>query len=111
LLYNIYMGRPRGSGKHTAMLNGRVTAEQMEWLLRLADEKYGGNLSAALREALSWAEFLEVARQDYLRLLEEHPEFSIPRNDDDDTTRVVEFALSPMAQVDASLDGDEEGSR
>jgi hypothetical protein len=102
------MGRPRGSGKNTAMLNGRVTGEQMEWLVRLADQKYGGNLSAALREALTWAELLEAARRDYLRLREEHPEFAIPRNDDDNTTRVVEFALSPIASVDGRLDDEED---
>lgn len=34
------------------MLNGRVTAEQMQWLVALADDKYQGNMSAALREAL-----------------------------------------------------------
>jgi len=27
------MGRPRGNGKNTAMVNGRITAEQMDWLL------------------------------------------------------------------------------
>ena len=100
------MGRPRGSAKNTAMLNGRVTPEQMEWLVRLADRKYDGNISAALREALTWAELLEAARQDYQRLREEHPEFSIPRNDDDNTTRVVEFALLPMVSVDGRLDED-----
>jgi hypothetical protein len=91
------------------MLNGRVTAEQMEWLIALADEKYEGNLSAALREALTWAELLQYARDDYLRLVDEHPEFSIPRNDDDGTTRVVEAALSPSISVDGSL-GDEDAA-
>jgi hypothetical protein len=80
------------------MLNGRVTAEQMEWLLARADE-LGGNLSAALRQTITDARFLEMARDDYRRLREEHPEFRIPRNDDGDgvqegTSRVVEVVLA-----------------
>src|SRR5438309_1311470 len=99
------MGRPRGSGKNTAMVNGRVTAEQMEWLLARADE-LDGNLSAALRQTITDARFLEMARADYKRLKEEHPEFRIPRNDDGDgvqegTTRVVEITLGwPMSESD-----------
>ena len=45
------MGRPRGM-RNTAMVNGRITAEQMDWLQELADE-LGGNLSAALITLLS----------------------------------------------------------
>jgi hypothetical protein len=90
------MGRPRGS-KNTAMVNGRITAEQMEWLLGRAEE-LGGNLSAALRQTITDARFLEMARADYKRLREEHPEFRIPRNDDGDgvedgSSRVVEVIL------------------
>src|SRR2546425_774325 len=66
LLYNTPMARPRGS-KNTAMVNGRITAAQMEWLLALADE-VGGNLSAALRQAITDAQVLEMARMEYERL-------------------------------------------
>jgi hypothetical protein len=91
-LYNNIMGRPRGSGKNTAMVNGRITAAQMEWLLALADE-VGGNLSAALRQAITDAQVLEMARMEYERLREEHPDFSFPPNDDDGTTRALELVL------------------
>jgi hypothetical protein len=64
------------------MVNGRIMLEQFEWLHAQADE-LGGNLSAALRQTISGARFLELARQDYRALREEHPEFEIPRHDDD----------------------------
>jgi len=91
------MGRPRGSGKNTAMVNGRVTAEQMEWLLERADQ-LGGNLSAALRQTITDARVLEMARADYKVLKKEHPEFEIPPNDDDGSSRVVAVALGLSMQ-------------
>ena len=92
------MGRPLGSGKNTAMVNGRVTAEQMEWLLARADA-LDGNLSAALRQTITDARFLEMARDDYKLLKEEHPEFRIPRHDDGDgvhegTSRFLDIVLT-----------------
>jgi hypothetical protein len=80
------------------MVNGRITAEQMEWLLARADE-LDGNLSAALRQTISDARFLEIARDDFKVLKEEHPEFRIPRHDDGDgvhegTSRMVEIVLA-----------------
>jgi hypothetical protein len=105
LLYNVLMGRPRGSGKNTAMVNGRITAEQMAWLLARADE-LGGNLSAALRQTITDAQFLEMARGDYKLLREEHPEFRIPRHDDGDgiqegTSRFLEVVLGWSGLSDA----------
>lgn len=85
------MGRPRGI-RNTAMVNGRITAEQMEWLQRRADE-LGGNLSAALRQTILDAQVLEAAREDYRLLRQEHPEFEIPRHDDDGTSRFVQVVL------------------
>jgi hypothetical protein len=73
------------------MLQGRITREQMDWLEAKADE-VGGNLSAALRQALTDARFLEMARLDYRQLKKEHPGFAIPRHEDT-TTRVVEWVL------------------
>ena len=84
------MGRPRT--RNVAMLNGRITVEQMQWLQERADE-LGGNLSAALRQSLTDAQLLEMARTDYKRLRAEHPEFEIPLNDDPPDTRVVDFIL------------------
>lgn len=74
------------------MVNGRITAEQMEWLLARAEE-LGGNLSAALRQTIADARMLEMAKQDYRHLLDERPDFAIPRHEDDGTTRVVELVL------------------
>jgi hypothetical protein len=104
------MGRPRGSGKNTAMVNGRVTAEQMEWLLARADE-LDGNLSAALRQTITDAQLLEMARADYKQLREEHPEFSIPMHDGEaPTSRAVSVVLSsiPMSDSDDLALRDEE---
>src|SRR3954470_15110199 len=67
--------------KNTAMVNGRITSEQMAWLEARA-EKLGGNLSAALRQTIADARFLEIARQDFHALRREDPEFKIPQQDD-----------------------------
>jgi hypothetical protein len=92
------MGRPRGS-RHTAMVNGRITGEQMEWLQALADE-LGGNLSAALRQTITDARLLEMARRDYKLLRKEHPGFEMPP-DEDGATRVAEAALvMKMSETD-----------
>jgi hypothetical protein len=109
-LYNKPMGRPRGTGKNTAMVNGRVTAEQMEWLLARADE-LDGNLSAALRQTITDARFLEMARQDYRLLRKEHSDFAIPRDDEDGTSRVVEIVLGMSMSETADLALREEEAR
>jgi len=82
------------------MVNGRITVEQMEWLQAKASE-LGDNLSAALRQAITDARFLEMARRDYKRLRAEHPEFKFPREDDVPETRFVEMILAlEMADVE-----------
>ena len=63
--------------RNAAMLNGRITTEQMEWLQEKADA-LGGNLSAALRQAITDARLLEMARNDYRLLRQEEPDWSIP---------------------------------
>lgn len=85
------MGRPRGM-KNTAMVNGRITAEQMAWLQARADE-LDGNLSAALRQTITDARALEMAREDYRLLRSEHPEFTIPP-DEDGVSRVLAVMLN-----------------
>jgi len=67
--------------RNTAMVNGRITATQMEWLQARADE-LGGNLSAALRQTITDARILEMAREDYKQLREEHPDWTIPADED-----------------------------
>jgi hypothetical protein len=79
--------------KNTAMLNGRITAEQMAWPEDRAST-LNGNLSAALRQTITDARVLELMREDYKRLQREHPEFAIPPDDEDGTSRVVEVFLS-----------------
>jgi hypothetical protein len=81
------------------MVNGRITGEQMEWLQARADE-LGGNLSAALRQTITDARLLEMARQDYKSLRQEHPGFGMPP-DEDGATRVAEAALvMKMSETD-----------
>jgi len=75
------------------MVNGRITPEQMEWLEDKAS-KVGGNLSAALRQAITDARILEMAREDYKLLRKEHPEFEIPPHDDIPETRLLAMVLS-----------------
>jgi hypothetical protein len=75
------------------MINGRITPEQMEWLEAKASE-LGDNLSAALRQAITDARFLEMAREDYKVLRKEHPEFEIPPHDDVPETRFLAMILN-----------------
>jgi hypothetical protein len=96
--------------RNAAMLNGRITREQMDWLEARA-EALGGNLSAALRQAITDARLLEGARDDYKLLCDEHPEFEIPRHDDDRTTRFVQLVLGmTLTDVDDQKLRDEEAS-
>jgi hypothetical protein len=92
------------------MVNGRITAAQMEWLLERADE-LGGNLSAALRVTIEEAQLLRAARADFLELVKEHPEFTIPRYTNEDgqegTSRLVQLALSPGITVVDDVDDPE----
>jgi hypothetical protein len=81
------------------MINGRITPEQMEWLGEKAAE-LGGNLSAALRQAITDARLLEMARLDYKNLLIGHPEFRIPRDDEDGASRTVEIVMSGLRLTD-----------
>jgi len=74
------------------MMNGRITVEQFDWLQARADD-LGGNLSAALRQTITDARLLEMARSDYTRLRKEHPEFEIPRDDGDGSNRTVQLIL------------------
>jgi len=109
-LYKLEVGRPRT--RNVAMVNGRITVEQMEWLEARA-EKLGGNLSAALRQSLTDAMLLEMARGDYRNLLQEQPEFSIPRHPPPrDTTRLVETVLAfPLQDTEAlAMRHEESGS-
>jgi len=74
------------------MVNGRITAEQMEWLQERADE-IGGNLSAALRQTIMDARLLELARADYKYLLDDVPGYELPPHDDG-STRLLPQILS-----------------
>jgi hypothetical protein len=84
------------------MLNGRITGEQMEWLQARADG-LGGNLSAALRQAITDARFLELARADFRNLVRDEPDFHIPR-DEDGASRVVEVVLAFEVSEPADLE-------
>jgi hypothetical protein len=74
------------------MVNGRITADQMEWLEERADE-IGGNLSAALRQTIMDARLLELARTEYKYLLDDVPGYEFPTHDDG-ATRLLHEVLS-----------------
>jgi hypothetical protein len=111
LLYNNFMGRPRNSGKNTAMVNGRITAEQMEWLLARADE-LGGNLSAALRQTITDARVLEMMRVDFRTFEDEHPDFDVPATDEGVTWGWKLLMRMPMTEsADLELREEEAGEQ
>jgi hypothetical protein len=68
--------------RNSAMVNGRITSEQMEWLQARADE-LGGNLSAALRQTITDARLLEMARSEYQLMRRLNPDFEVPVHDDE----------------------------
>lgn len=81
------------------MLQGRITSEQMEWLENRAAE-LGGNLSAAIRQSITDARLLEMARADYKELREEQPDFQLPTHNDGSTT-VLRAVVSGFIGEDA----------
>jgi hypothetical protein len=91
------------------MVNGRITAEQMEWLLQRADE-LDGNLSAALRQTITDARFLAMARDDWRAFHKEHPDHKIPWNDEG-ASWVWEIVLSLRGSEPADLELREEEAR
>jgi hypothetical protein len=93
------------------MVNGRITVEQMEWLANRAEE-LGGNLSAALRQTITDARLLEVAREDFTAFRKEHPEFDVPPHADDGTSWAwdVYLTLRPTDVEDAEMRREEADS-
>jgi hypothetical protein len=73
------------------VLNVRVSELQARWLHNLAEAQHSGNLSAAVRQAVTDSWVLRRVREQYRELLEEG--FSFPR-DEMGATRGIEFFLS-----------------
>jgi hypothetical protein len=72
------------------MVNGRITGEQMAWLEERAGE-LNGNLSAALRQAITDARLLEMVREDY-RFLTKKRGLVIP-DYEDGTSSLLSVAM------------------
>jgi len=77
----------------TVVLNVRVSENQAKWLRRLAEAEHSGNLSEAVRQALTDSWILRRVREDY-KQLEDEMGFQFPRHLDDKTTRAIELFLS-----------------
>jgi hypothetical protein len=58
------MGRPRKLEQLTQPLSGRIRIEQDIWLRALADQKFDGEISKALRWALDQAQVFDVIMSD-----------------------------------------------
>jgi hypothetical protein len=59
------MGRPRKLDALTVNLSARIRNEQDEWLRRVADQRFEGEVSRTLRWALDQAQVLDwLLRQD-----------------------------------------------
>jgi hypothetical protein len=92
------------------LLNLRLAPVQLRWLRNRAARDHDGNLSGAVRGAITDARLLELAREDYHRLSMEHG-VRLPTNEGGETT-VLQAILSgfmrgPIAWTD---DGDEPSS-
>ncbi len=92
------------------MVNGRITPEQMAWLEERAAE-LDGNLSAALRQAITDARLLEMAREDYWRICREYPDFEIPRDENEGSSILAVALRLRLTDTDDAelrrLEGDE----
>lgn len=85
------------------MINGRITPEQMAWLEEKAGE-LGGNLSAALRQAVTDARLLEMAREDYKRIRAQYPDFEIPQEENEGSSALhVVLSIRLTETDDAEL--------
>lgn len=82
--------------RKTYSVKVRLSEKQYERLQAAADARYGGNVSDALRQAVTDAEVLRMAREDYFRLLKEVGPF-LPTDEGRETT-FLETALSPFAE-------------
>lgn len=80
LCTNVVRLTPVSREVKTVAIKARVTAQQLAELERLADERFEGNLSAALRAALSDASLLDAARSSYRQLVMAHG-FRFPEPD------------------------------
>lgn len=83
------------------MVNGRITGEQMAWLEERA-EKLDGNLSAALRQAITDARILEMARKDY-RDLVRHYGLELPRREDGTSPMLAIAMIEQSETADLAL--------
>jgi hypothetical protein len=78
----------------TVSVKVRLTEEELAWLSSDAAERFGGNLSAAVRQALFDGRLFRLVRQDYAALLEEGEAIEFPTHEDG-TARLIALALSP----------------
>jgi hypothetical protein len=75
----------------TVVLNVRVSERQAEWLRKVADDQHSGNLSEAVRRAITDSWVFRRVRDEY-RSMREHDGFSFPR-DEHGLTRPIELFL------------------
>jgi hypothetical protein len=82
------MARPRKLDALTVNLSARIRNEQDEWLRRVADQRFDGELSRTLRWALDEAQVLEwlLRQEDPIQALDEmlHPEMYEPSHPEDE---------------------------
>jgi hypothetical protein len=73
----------------------RLREDELAWLTSDAAERFGGNLSAAVRQALFDGRLLRLVRDDYAALLDEGVAVEFPTHEDG-SARLISFALSPL---------------
>jgi hypothetical protein len=82
------MGRPRKLDALTTNISARIRTEQEEWLRRVADQRFEGELSRTLRWAVDEAQVLDLLlhEDDPVQALDEmlHPEKYDPPHPEDE---------------------------
>lgn len=88
LYTNTYMGRPRKLEHLTKPLSGRIRVEQDIWLRVVADKKFDGEMSRALRWALDQAQVFDSIMSD------SDPVFAL-----DEMLHPERYARDPEAEI------------
>lgn len=96
VLYPVVVRLGTMADRKTYAVKVRLSEKQHGRLQAVADARFDGNVSDALRQAVTDAEVLRMAREDYFRLLKEVGPF-LPTNEGSETT-FLETALSPFAE-------------
>jgi Arc/MetJ-type ribon-helix-helix transcriptional regulator len=93
----------------TVVLNVRVTENQAKWLRNVAEDQHSGNLSEAVRQAITDSWILRRVREEYKAVRAEEG-FEFPR-DEHGLTRPIEVLLGGGMFTGVTVTWDEDDAK